>query len=445
MSFGFKLKKFFNSYRIIFLGFLGVIITGSLLLLLPISSADGKPKNYIDCLFTSISCVCVTGLVTLNTATTWSLFGQFVLLLLIQTGGLGVITVTMIFSVALGKRIGLSGRSIMQDSVSALEIKGIVKFAKFIVFGVLIFEAAGAVAMMPVFIRDFGALKGIWYSVFHSVSAFCNAGFDLLGYETPFVSLTAYKADPVINIAIMLLIFIGGLGFLTWADVKKNRFRFKKYRTQSKIILVSSLTLVFVPAIYFFIFEFGDLPLGERVLTSLFQSVTPRTAGFNTVDLPAMSGASLGVMILLMLIGGSPGSTAGGMKTTTLAVLLANAAATFRQRDSAQFFGRRVDCSAVKTAATILTMYLALFFGGGVFISVYENLPLSSCLYEAASAVGTVGLTLGITPQLHIPSQMVLIALMYLGRVGGLTLIYAAVSSKKTGNAKLPQERITIG
>ena len=252
MSFGFKLKKFFNSYRIIFLGFLGVIITGSLLLLLPISSADGKPKNYIDCLFTSISCVCVTGLVTLNTATTWSLFGQFVLLLLIQTGGLGVITVTMIFSVALGKRIGLSGRSIMQDSVSALEIKGIVKFAKFIVFGVLIFEAAGAVAMMPVFIRDFGALKGIWYSIFHSVSAFCNAGFDLLGYETPFVSLSAYKANPVINIAIMLLIFIGGLGFLTWADVKKNRFRFKKYRTQSKIIIVSSLALVFVPAIYFF-------------------------------------------------------------------------------------------------------------------------------------------------------------------------------------------------
>ena len=198
-------------------------------------------------------------------------------------------------------------------------------------------------------------------------------------------------------------------------------------------------------SLFFFFVDFDTLPLGARIQAALFQSVTPRTAGYNTVNLSAMSGASLSVMILLMLIGGSPGSTAGGMKTTTLAVLLANAAATFRQRDSAQFFGRRVDYSAVKTAATILTMYLVLFFSAAVFISTYENLPLSSCLYETASAVGTVGLTLGITPQLHIPSQMVLIALMYLGRVGGLTLIYAAVSSKKTGNAKLPQEKITIG
>ena len=214
---------------------------------------------------------------------------------------------------------------------------------------------------------------------------------------------------------------------------------------QSKVILVTTLTLIVFPSLFFFFVDFDALPLREWVQAALFQSVTPRTAGFNAVDLPAMSGASLGEMILLMLIGGSPGSTAGGMKTTTLAVLLANAAATFRQRESARFFGRRIDCSAVKTAATILTMYLVLFFGGAVFISAYENLPLSACLYETASAVGTVGLTLGITPQLRIPSQMVLILLMYLGRVGGLTLIYAALSSKKVGNARLPQEKITIG
>ena len=214
---------------------------------------------------------------------------------------------------------------------------------------------------------------------------------------------------------------------------------------QSKVILVTTGLLIFLPAVFFFFSDFSALPAENRLLASFFQSVTPRTAGFNTVNLSAMSGASQGVMILLMLIGGSPGSTAGGMKTTTLAVLIANAAATFRRRESAQFFGRRVDCSSVKTAATILTMYLVLFFGGAVFISAYENLPLSACLYETASAVGTVGLTLGITPQLRIPSQMVLILLMYLGRVGGLTLIYAAVSSKKNGNAKLPQERITIG
>lgn len=444
MSFGFKLKKFFNSYRIIFLGFLGVIITGSLLLLLPISSADGKPKNYIDCLFTSISCVCVTGLVTLNTATTWSLFGQFVLLLLIQTGGLGVITVTMIFSVALGKRIGLSGRSIMQDSVSALEIKGIVKFAKFIVFGVLIFEAAGAVAMMPVFIRDFGALKGIWYSVFHSVSAFCNAGFDLLGYETPFVSLTAYKANPVINIAIMLLIFIGGLGFLTWADVKKHRFRFKKYRTQSKIILVSSLALVFVPAIYFFIFEFGDLPLGERVLTSLFQSVTPRTAGFNTADLTKMSDTGIAIMTGLMLVGGAPGSTAGGMKITTFAVLIITSMSVFRRRGEASAFKRRIAEETIKQAVAVFFLYIVFFLIGGMSIATIEKLPLLTCLFESASAIATVGLTLGITPSLCVASKIILMLMMFFGRIGVLTLVYATTSGIKY-DERHPIDKISIG
>ena len=444
MSFGFKLKKFFNSYRIIFLGFLGVIITGSLLLLLPISSADGKPKNYIDCLFTSISCVCVTGLVTLNTATTWSLFGQFVLLLLIQTGGLGVITVTMIFSVALGKRIGLSGRSIMQDSVSALEIKGIVKFAKFIVFGVLIFEAAGAVAMTPVFIRDFGALKGIWYSVFHSVSAFCNAGFDLLGYETPFVSLAAYKANPVINIAIMLLIFIGGLGFLTWADVRKNRFRFKKYRTQSKIIIVSSLALVFVPAIYFFIFEFEDMPLGERVLTSLFQSVTPRTAGFNTADLTKMSDTGIAIMTGLMLVGGAPGSTAGGMKITTFAVLIITSMSVFRRRGEASAFKRRIAEETIKQAVAVFFLYIVFFLIGGMSIASIEKLPLLTCLFESASAIATVGLTLGITPSLCVASKIILMLMMFFGRIGVLTLVYATTSGIKY-DERHPIDKISIG
>ena len=444
MSFGFKLKKFFNSYRIIFLGFLGVIITGSLLLLLPISSADGKPKNYIDCLFTSISCACVTGLVTLNTATTWSLFGQFVLLLLIQTGGLGVITVTMIFSVALGKRIGLSGRSIMQNSVSALEIKGIVKFAKFIVFGVLIFEAAGAVAMMPVFIRDFGALKGIWYSVFHSVSAFCNAGFDLLGYETPFVSLTAYKANPVINIAIMLLIFIGGLGFLTWADVRKNRFRFKKYRTQSKIILVSSLALILVPAIYFFIFEFGDLPLGERILTSLFQSVTPRTAGFNTADLTKISDTGIAIMTGLMLVGGAPGSTAGGMKITTFAVVIITSMSVFRRRGEASAFKRRIAEETIKQAVAVFFLYILFFLIGGMSIASIEKLPLQTCLFESASAIATVGLTLGITPSLCVASKIILMLMMFFGRIGVLTLVYATTSGIKY-DERHPIDKISIG
>ena len=438
-------KHRLSSFQIIILGFAGVILLGALLLMLPLSTTAGCVTPFHEALFTATSAVCVTGLVVQDTGSYWSVFGQAVILTLIQIGGLGVVTVAASFALLSGRRISLMQRSTMQDAISAPKVGGIVRLTRFILRGTFLIELIGALAMLPVFCRDYG-WRGIWMAVFHSVSAFCNAGFDILGTNNNlYPSLTGYVQNPVINITVMLLIITGGIGFLTWDDICENKLHFHRYQMQSKVILVTTLTLIALPALFFFFVDFDSLSLEERIQAALFQSVTPRTAGFNTVDLPAMSGASLSVMILLMLIGGSPGSTAGGMKTTTLAVLLANAAATFRQRDSAQFFGRRVDCSAVKTAATILTMYLALFFGGGIFINVFENLPLSSCLYEAASAVGTVGLTLGITPQLHIPSQMVLIALMYLGRVGGLTLIYATVSSKKTGSAKLPQERITIG
>ena len=438
-------KRRLSSFQIITLGFAGVILLGALLLMLPISTTGENVTPFNETLFTATSAVCVTGLVVQDTGCYWSTFGQAVILTLIQIGGLGVVTVAASFALLSGRKISLMQRSTMQDAISAPKVGGIVRLTRFILRGTFLIELLGALAVLPVFCRDYG-WRGIWMAVFHSISAFCNAGFDILGTESNrYPSLTGYADSPVINITIMLLIVIGGIGFLTWDDIFENKWRFHRYRMQSKVILVTTGLLIFLPAVFFFFSDFSALPAENRLLASFFQSVTPRTAGFNTVDLPAMSGASLGVMILLMLIGGSPGSTAGGMKTTTLAVLLSNAAATFRQRDSAQFFGRRVDGSAVKTAATILTMYLALFFGGGVFISVYEDLPLSSCLYEAASAVGTVGLTLGITPQLHIPSQMVLISLMYLGRVGGLTLVYAAVSTKKAGSAKLPQESITIG
>ena len=438
-------KRRLSSFQIIILGFAAVILLGALLLMLPISTTGGNVTPFNETLFTATSAVCVTGLVVQDTGSYWSTFGQAVILALIQIGGLGVVTVAASFALLSGRRISLMQRSTMQDAISAPKVGGIVRLTRFILRGTFLIELLGALAVLPVFCRDYGG-RGVWMAIFHSISAFCNAGFDILGTESNrYPSLTGYADSPVINITIMLLIVIGGIGFLTWDDIFENKWRFHRYRMQSKVILVTTGLLIFLPAVFFFFSDFSALPAENRLLASFFQSVTPRTAGFNTVDLPAMSGASLGVMILLMLIGGSPGSTAGGMKTTTLAVLLSNAAATFRQRDSAQFFGRRVDGSAVKTAATILTMYLALFFGGGVFISVYEDLPLSSCLYEAASAVGTVGLTLGLTPQLHIPSQMVLIALMYLGRVGGLTLVYAAVSTKKTGSAKLPQESITIG
>lgn len=438
-------KWHLSSWQIIILGFAGVILLGALMLMLPISTTEGCVTPFNEALFTATSAVCVTGLVVQDTGSYWSTFGQMVILMLIQIGGLGVVTVAASFVLMSGQKISLMQRSTMQDAISAPKVGGIVRLTRFILRGTFLIELIGALAMLPVFCHDYG-WHGIWLAVFHSISAFCNAGFDILGTsDNLYPSLTGYVQNPVINITIMMLIITGGIGFLTWDDICENKLHFHRYRMQSKVILVTTLALITFPALFFFFVDFGTLPFGEGIQAALFQSVTPRTAGFNTVNLPGMSSASLAVMILLMLIGGSPGSTAGGMKTTTLAVLLGNVVATFRQRDSVQFFGRRVDCDAVKTAATILTMYLVLFFVGGVFISVYENLPLSSCLYEAASAVGTTGLSLGITPLLHIPSQMVLIALMYLGRVGGLTLIYATVSSKKNGNGKLPQEKITIG
>ena len=438
-------KRRLSSFKIIILGFAGVILLGALLLMLPISTTGGNVTPFNETLFTSTSAVCVTGLVVRDTGSYWSTFGQTVILALIQIGGLGVVTVAASFALLSGRKISLMQRSTMQDAISAPKVGGIVRLTRFILRGTFLIELLGALAMLPVFCRDYG-WRGIWMAVFHSVSAFCNAGFDILGTgNNLYPSLTSYAGSPIINITIMLLIVTGGIGFLTWDDICENKLRFHHYRMQSKVILVTTAFLLVLPAIFFFFVDFSSLPIGKRVLASFFQSVTPRTAGFNTVILSDMTGASQAVMIFLMLIGGSPGSTAGGMKTTTLAVLVANAAATFRQHESVQFFGRRIECGVVKTAATVVTMYLALFFGGAIFISVYENLPLSSCLYETASAVGTVGLTLGITPQLHIPSQMVLIMLMYLGRVGGLTLIYAALSGKRVETAKLPLDQIAVG
>ncbi len=438
-------KHRLSSFQIIISGFVGVILLGALLLMLPVSTTEGCITSFNETLFTATSAVCVTGLVVQDTGSYWSGFGQAVILALIQIGGLGVVTVAASFALLSGRKISLMQRSTMQDAISAPKVGGVVRLTQFILRGTFLIELLGAAAMLPVFCRDYG-WRGIWMAVFHSISAFCNAGFDILGTENNlYPSLTGYTGSPIINITIMLLIVIGGIGFLTWDDICEHKWHFHRYRVQSKVILAITGFLIVVPAAFFFFEDFSALPTGTQLLVSFFQSVTTRTAGFNTVALSAMSSASKGIMILLMLIGGAPGSTAGGMKTTTLGVLLANAVATFRQRDNAQFFKRRIDCNTVKTASTILTMYLTLFFGGGIFISVYEHLPLSDCLYETSSAVGTVGLTLGITPQLHIPSQIVLIILMYLGRVGGLTLIYATLSGKKAGNAKLPQEKITVG
>lgn len=440
-----NIKKRLSSFQVILLGFAGVILLGALLLMLPISSAERVITPFNEALFTSTSAVCVTGLVVKDTGSYWSAFGQAVIITLIQIGGLGVVTIAASFSMLAGRRISLMQRSTMQDAISAPKVGGIVKLTKFIITGTFIIEAVGAVSMMPVFCKSFGA-KGIWMSVFHSISAFCNAGFDILGTEgNQFCSLTSYTSNPVINITVMLLIVIGGIGFLTWDDICNNKFKIKKYSMQSKIILLTSLILILLPAIYFFIFDYSDYSIGNRLLASLFQSVTTRTAGFNTTDLTKLTRPSQAIMIFLMLVGGSPGSTAGGLKTTTMAVLILNAFACFKRKENVCAFGRRIDDSVIKNAATIVMMYITLFFIGGVAICTIEKLPLVASLFETASAIGTVGLTLGITPKLSLASQIILIVLMYLGRVGGLTLIYATLSGKKQINAKMPLDKITVG
>lgn len=438
-------KNRFTSFQIIIGGFIAVILIGALLLMLPVSSKAGIITPFNEALFTSTSAVCVTGLVVQDTATYWSWFGQGIILVLIQIGGLGVITIAVSFALLSGRKISLMQRSVMQEAISAPKVGGIVRLTGFVLKGTFLVEFTASFIMMPVFVKDFGA-KGIWMAIFHSISAFCNAGFDLMGTENAkYASLTSYISHPLINITIMLLIIIGGIGFLTWEDILKNKYRIKSYRMQTKVILTTSLLLILFPAFFFFFRDFADMPMQERIFSSLFQAVTPRTAGFNTADLTMMTKDGLGIVIVLMLVGGSPGSTAGGMKTTTLAVLIANTLACFRRKEDAQMFGRRIETSTIKNAATIFMMYIVLFFGGAIVISTVENLSFSTCLFETASAIGTVGLTLGITPELGVISQTILMILMFLGRVGGLTLIYAALSGSGKKISKLPQEKMTVG
>ena len=440
-----KKRKRLTSFQIILLGFVGVILIGALILMLPFSSKSGTVTPFNQALFTATSAVCVTGLVVQDTATYWSGFGQAAILLMIQIGGLGVITMAAIFALLSGKKISFSQRSTMQNAISAPSVGGIVKLTGFVVRGTIIIELAGAALMMPVFISDYG-VKGIWMAFFHSISAFCNAGFDLMGQpDSKFASMTAYSSHPYINAVLMLLIVIGGIGFLVWRDIVVNKFRIKRYRMQSKVVLLTSAVLVVVPAVLFFFNDFAKLPMGERIVGSLFQSVTTRTAGFNTLDLASMTRIGQAVFIVLMLIGGSPGSTAGGMKTTTVAVLISNAVACFSRKEDSEFFGRRIESGVVKTASTILLMYVTLCFSGAAVISAAEKLPLGVCLFETASAVGTVGLTLGITPKLGVLAQIILMVLMFLGRVGGLTVIYAAISGTSRKLSKLPLENITVG
>ncbi|HBI85963.1 MAG TPA: Trk family potassium uptake protein [Ruminococcus sp.] len=439
-----KKRRHSSSFRLISAGFFAIILLGALLLMLPVSSQSRSFTPFADTLFTAISATCVTGLIVRDTATHWSLFGQIVILMLIQIGGMGVITIGLALMRLSGKKIKLSMRSMMQDSISAPQVGGILHLTGFILKTSAAIELTGAVLLSPVFIRDFGVARGLWYSLFHSVSAFCNAGFDLMGIREPFSSLTSYGSNVWVNTVIMLLIITGGIGFLTWDDVKQHRHHLKKYRLQSKIVLLTSALLIFVPALFFFFSEYAGEPLCERILHSLFQSVTARTAGFNNADLAQMHESGSMVMIVLMLIGGCSGSTAGGMKTSTLAVLFLAAMSVYRRKNDVVCFQRRIPEDAVRSAGSILFMYTALFLSTGIAISMIESLPLVTCLFETGSALGTAGLTLGITSGLTHISRIILMILMFMGRVGGLTLIYAALPSG-IENAKMPLEKVTVG
>ena len=436
--------------QIIILGFLLLITVGTVLLMLPFATNDPGGAPFLDALFTATSATCVTGLVVQDTALYWSWFGQAVILVLIQIGGMGVVTMAVAIFIFAGKRISLKQRWVMQESISAPQVGGIVRQTRFILKTAVLMEAAGAVLLALRFCPGMG-WKGLWYAVFHSISAFCNAGFDLMGTNSgPCSSMTAYTADALVNIALILLIVLGGIGFMTWQDFREHKWHVRTMRLQTKAVLSTTAVLLVGGFLYFYFYEFRqpqwrELGIGERFWAALFQTVTPRTAGFNTVDLSEMTQPSQLVTVFLMLVGGSPGSTAGGFKTTTLAVLLLTTAAVFRRRDTAHCFGRRLQEEAVHSATALLVIYLLLAMTGGILICCIDGIPLMGALFESASVVATVGLSLGYTGGLSAASRLILIFLMYFGRVGGLTVIYA-VTTKGTGKvSQFPQERLTVG
>ena len=441
--------------QLILLAFFSLIIIGSLLLWLPISSADGKSVSFTDAFFTSSTSVCVTGLVTLPTVSAWSVFGKVVILLLIQIGGLGVITVMAELMILVHLKIGIADRILIQDSFNLNTTSGIVKFTKKVVFGTLAVESVGALLYMTVFVPDFG-IKGVWYSVFNSVSAFCNAGIDIISEN----SLCGYALNPIINIVTCLLIILGGIGYIVWWDV----VRVIKKRTKQKIKLWSSLTLhskialfttavlIVTGAVCFYIFEYDNpetmkgLPVGDRILLSLFQSVTTRTAGFATVPQQNLTVSSSVLSLLLMFIGGSPVGTAGGIKTVTFAVLAASAVSVIKNKNDVNMFGRRISISAVRKASAVAAVSFMIAFLSSLLLSCVTNAPALDIFYETVSASATVGLSRNLTSSLNTAGKFIIAFTMYLGRVGPISLAIAITGKTKNENiVKNPFEEISIG
>ncbi|MCI8511975.1 MAG: Trk family potassium uptake protein [Lachnospiraceae bacterium] len=445
----FRLMKF-SPMRILLVGYCAIILLGSVLLSLPASARAGEWTAFSDAFFTAASAACVTGLVRFDTWSHWSLFGQLVILTLIQVGGLGFVTITLFSIMCTGQKIGLSSRVLMREAVSAPQVGGILRMTRFILLGTLVIEAAGALLLAVYFCPRLGPANGIYYAVFHSISAFCNAGFDLMGYREPFSSLTIEGQSAYVQLVIMGLIVIGGLGFFVWRDLLDSRFRFSRLRLHSKLVLTATALLIFGGAAAIFALEsrgngFAGMSAGERTLASLFQSVTVRTAGFNSVDLTKLSEGSIFWMICLMLIGGSTGSTAGGIKTTTVMVLLLSIFTTFKKKKNIEIFGRRLEDDITRTASCIFMMYLTLLVVSTLVISAVEGLPVLTVLFETTSAAATVGLTLGITPGLSMLSKLILAFLMIFGRAGSLTMLLAFSADRVPAASTKPLEKIQMG
>lgn len=444
-----RARRHISQTQFIAYGFFCIIIIGTVLLMLPVSSRDGQAESFLTCLFTATSASCVTGLVVADTWSQWSLFGQLVILAMIQIGGLGFITVGVFISIILRRKIGLKERGLLQESVNTLQIGGVVRLAKRIIKGTCLFEGVGAILLSLRFIPQYGFWRGLFYGLFHAISAFCNAGFDLMGNQEPYSSFVAYYDDWLVNLVLMSLIVIGGIGFIVWEDLYKNKLHFRKYLLHTKIVLVSTGILVFGGGILFYLLEKNNLLVGMnrsgQILTSLFSSVTARTAGFNTTDTASLTDGSKLLTIILMFIGGSPGSTAGGIKTTTVAVLLLCVHSNIKQTYGVNVFGRRLEEVAIKRAGTILTINLFLALAASLTIMAIQPLGFSDILFETFSAIGTVGMTTGITRALHPVSRFIIIILMYCGRIGSLSFALAFVQSRRKPHVEQPLEAINVG
>ena len=440
-----------SAQSIIALGFLAIILIVTALLMLPVSSAAGTMTDPLTALFTATSAVCVTGLVVVDTATHWSLFGKLVLITGIQIGGLGVMTVMALVSMLLGQRIGLRQRTLLQESIASLHIGGIVRLVRRAMIGTALVEGLGAVLLAFRFVPSLGWPRGLGYSLFHSISAFCNAGFDLMGtISGPYTSLESFVSDPLVNLTVIALILVGGIGFFVWDDLIQCRFRWKRMQLHTRLVLLLSALLVLVPAALFYAFErtnaMAGLDTGGRVLASLFSAVTPRTAGFDTIATAELSDASALLTLLLMLTGGNPGSTAGGAKTTTMLLVLLLATSMLRREEDVHIMGRRIDMSLMRRACAIVVIYVSLAMVSTLALCALQpELALRDVLLEVFSAVDTVGMTTGITRQLGTASRLILIALMYAGRLGSLTFAILIAHRRAPAPVQYPAGQLLIG